>query len=154
MAVERQPESAEEQIRALIAARVAAVHAKDVAGLAAPHEPGVVVFDVLPPLAYQGAAKVRERAGAWAEAYGGPIGYEIRDLTVVAGQDVAIAHYLYHVSGDLKTGDQVSMWVRATLGLRKADGAWRIVHDHESVPFDGATGKAALDLTPDGPAAP
>lgn len=40
------------------------------------------------------------------------------------------------------------MWVRATLGYRRIDGAWRIVHDHESVPFDPGTGRALIDLEP------
>jgi uncharacterized protein (TIGR02246 family) len=142
------------QIRALIEARVAAVQAKDVAGLVASDAPQVVMFDVLPPLAYQGLATVRERAEKWVAGYRGPIGYEIRDVQIAAGQDVAFAHYLYHVTGELNDGTRVAMWVRATLGLQKADGAWQIVHDHESVPFDPATGQASLDLTPDTPAAP
>ena len=89
------------------------------------------------------------RVEAWAGSYRGPIGYEIRDVRIAAGQDVAFAHYLYHVTGTLTDGSAVAMWVRATLGLQKADGAWKIVHDHESVPFDPATGQASLDLTPE-----
>jgi uncharacterized protein (TIGR02246 family) len=142
------------QIRALIERRVAAVHAKDVAALVASYAPQAVMFDVLPPLAYQGLATVRERAEKWATGYHGQIGYEIRDVRITAGQDVAFAHYLYHVTGELNDGSKVAMWVRATLGLQKADGAWQIVHDHESVPFDPATGQASLDLTPETPGAP
>ncbi len=52
------------------------------------------------------------------------------------------------MSGTLANGPQVDMWVRATPGCRRVDGAWRIVHDHESVPFDPATGRPVLDLTP------
>jgi ketosteroid isomerase-like protein len=39
--------------------------------------------------------------------------------------------------------------VRTTVGLRKIDGKWLIVHVHESVPFymDGSD-RAALDLKP------
>jgi len=40
------------------------------------------------------------------------------------------------------------MWVRATLCCRRVDGTWRIVHDHESVPFDPATGRAEISLRP------
>jgi hypothetical protein len=43
----------------------------------------------------------------------------------------------------LKTGAEVSMWVRATLGCRRL-----IVHDHESVPFDAETGQALISLNP------
>ncbi|MDT7608895.1 MAG: hypothetical protein QOG96_3398 [Pseudonocardiales bacterium] len=45
----------------------------------------------------------------------------------------------------------VSSWPRALteLGLRKIDGSWRIVHEHNSTPFylDGSL-RAALDLRP------
>lgn len=40
------------------------------------------------------------------------------------------------------------MWVRATLGCRRVDGRWLIVHDHESLPFDPATGSAIIDQAP------
>jgi hypothetical protein len=42
-----------------------------------------------------------------------------------------------------------TLWFRSTFGLRRIDGDWRIVHQHESTPFymDGSF-KAAVDLTP------
>jgi ketosteroid isomerase-like protein len=40
--------------------------------------------------------------------------------------------------------------VRATLGLRRIEGDWRIVHDHESVPWDPETGKGSTGLEPTG----
>jgi len=44
---------------------------------------------------------------------------------------------------------QFSFWFRSTLGLRRLDGEWRIVHEHTSTPFhmDGS-GRAATDLQP------
>ncbi|MGH7804122.1 MAG: nuclear transport factor 2 family protein [Candidatus Binatia bacterium] len=46
-------------------------------------------------------------------------------------------------------GTKTDIWVRATVGFEKIDGAWMIVHEHVSVPFymDGSF-KAAVDLTP------
>jgi SnoaL-like domain len=40
-------------------------------------------------------------------------------------------------------------WFRQTLCFRKINGAWTIVHEHESVPFymDGSF-RAAIDLKP------
>ncbi|MBA3249512.1 MAG: nuclear transport factor 2 family protein [Geodermatophilaceae bacterium] len=40
------------------------------------------------------------------------------------------------------------MWVRATVCWRRDDEGWRIVHEHESVPFDPETGAAQLGLAP------
>ena len=61
---------------------------------------------------------------------------------------MAFGHYLYRVTGTTREGGEVDMWVRATLGLRRIDGEWRITHEHHSVPFDAETGGAALDLEP------
>jgi ketosteroid isomerase-like protein len=40
------------------------------------------------------------------------------------------------------------MWVRATLGLRRQRDDWKIVHEHDSEPFDMQTFEAPLDLEP------
>jgi uncharacterized protein (TIGR02246 family) len=140
--------SNEDQIRALVDDRVRAIHQKDVAALVARTAPDIVSFDALPPLHRTGAEAIRARAEEWFGGYDGPIGYEVRDLRITAGDDVAFAHYLYRVTGTLTGGAVVDMWVRTTMGLRQAEGVWVITHEHNSVPFDAASGKAALDLTP------
>ena len=138
----------EDRIRTLIDERVKAVHAKDLAGAMADHAPDVVMFDVITPLHYRGTATVRERTAAWFALYQSPIGYEVRDLRITTGEDVAFCHYLSRVSGTRTDGGTVAMWVRATVCFRKVDGTWMVVHEHDSVPFDPASGKASLDLTP------
>jgi len=40
------------------------------------------------------------------------------------------------------------MWVRATFGLRRADGRWLIAHDQVSVPLDLRSGAGLTDLEP------
>ena len=138
----------ESQIRMLIEDRVKAVHAKDVSAAMSHHAPGILMFDVVNPLRYSGADTVQARTKEWFALYDGPIGYEVRDLSITTGDDVAFCHYLYHVSGTRTDRTNISMWVRATLCLRKIDGTWMITHDHESVPFDPESGKASLDLQP------
>jgi uncharacterized protein (TIGR02246 family) len=140
--------SNEAEIRALIEARVQAVHAKALEAANAHHAPDVVAFDVVNPLQYRGAETVRQRTQEWFSVYPGPIGYEVRDLSITAGDDVAFCHYLYHVTGTAATGAQVDMWVRATVCFQKIESRWALTHDHESVPFDPQTGKASLDLKP------
>lgn len=141
-------ENAQEQIRDLIEARVRAVDAKDIETLMANHAPDVLSFDVVNDLQVHGADAVRARALSWFASYPGRIGYEVRDLRITAGTEVAFCTYLYHVTGTLQDGGAVSMWVRATVCLQKIGGSWRIVHEHQSVPFNGETGQAALDLHP------
>jgi PhnB protein len=53
------------------------------------------------------------------------------------------------MQGTKTDGTAVDLWFRGTLVLRRTDGGWKIVHEHESVPFymDGSFG-AAIDLAP------
>jgi uncharacterized protein (TIGR02246 family) len=135
-------------IRGLIEERVRAIRAKDVDALMSRHAPDVVMFDVLDPLRYAGAEAVRERAGQWLSWYEGPVGYEVRDLSVTAGDGAAFCHYLYRVTGTMANGREVDMWVRSTVCFRKAEGAWVIAHEHTSVPFDAESGRASVGLKP------
>ncbi len=139
---------ATEALHQIVAERVAAVAAKDAAALAARQAPDVVVFDALPPLQARSGDEEESKTRAWFDSYATDIGYEVRDLTVLGDGGVGFCSFLYHVSGTQVTGDQVSMWVRATLGIRRVQGRWLIVHDHESVPFDAATGQALTGLQP------
>ncbi len=139
----------EDQIRTMLDERVKAIHNRDAQALTSVCAPDIVSFDALPPLQRLGAEAVRARAAEWLGWYDGPVGYDIRDLRITAGEDTAFASYLYRVTGTMTNGSPVDMWVRSTTCLRKDDGAWLIAHEHTSVPFDAESGQAALDLTPD-----
>jgi ketosteroid isomerase-like protein len=133
----------EDQIRAVIADRAAAMRERDAERFVAHYAPKVVRFDLAPPLASKGSeARDAEALRAWFASHpGGPVGYEIRDLTVTADGDVAFCHSLNQLGG--------ALWFRSTIGLRRIGGDWRITHEHNSTPFymDGSD-KAALDLQP------
>jgi ketosteroid isomerase-like protein len=140
--------SDEAQIRELIEARAEAIRGKDLAGAMAGIAPDVLVFDVVDPLRHCGLEALGARALQWFSSFRGPIGYEIRDLCITAGADVAFSHSLNRVLGRLTDGTGIDMWWRSTVGYRKVDGRWRITHEHNSVPFDPETGKASLQLQP------
>ena len=138
----------EARISEIIEERVRAIRAKDVGALMSAHAPDVVMFDALDPLRYEGSEAVRERTAQWLSWYQGPVGYEVRDLSVTAGDEAAFCHYLYRVAGTMTNGREVDMWVRSTVCFRKAEGAWVVAHEHTSVPFDAESGKASVDLKP------
>jgi ketosteroid isomerase-like protein len=75
-----------------------------------------------------------------------PVGYEVRDLSITAGDEVAFCHSLNRVTGTTIGGKKIDMSWRATLCCRKIDGKWMVTHEHSSVPFDMESGKASLDL--------
>ena len=110
--------------------------------------PDVLLFDLINPLQYIGAEAGRKRAEEWLSSFQGPIGYEIRDLSITASDDVAFCHSLNAVSGTKTDGEKIEMWWRATVCFRKIYGKWMVTHEHSSVPFDMESGKASLDLKP------
>jgi ketosteroid isomerase-like protein len=86
---------------------------------------------------------------AWFATWQGKLGYELRDLTIAVGEGIAFSHSLNHMTGTKTDGQKADLWFRQTLCFRKINGAWAVVHEHESVPFymDGSF-RAAIDLTP------
>jgi uncharacterized protein (TIGR02246 family) len=140
--------SSETEIRALIDSRIAAIRAKDVNAATFNVAPDVLLFDVVNALQSIGLEALRERTKEWFASFQGPIGYEMRDLRIAAGDDVAFAHSLNQVSAMRTDGNKLQMWWRSTVCYRKLDGKWIVTHEHNSVPFDTETGKASLDLKP------
>lgn len=138
----------ENQIRELIESWTKALRHKDVAGVMSHYAADVVAFDLAPPLEHRGEA-IRRGLAEWFPTFEGPIGYEIRDLSVTTGNDVAFSHSLNRLTGKRTSGETTDVWVRATVCFRKIDGEWVVVHEHVSVPFymDGSF-RAAVDLKP------
>lgn len=131
-------------IRALVHARVAAVDAWDIDALAEAVADDIRQFGVTPPAQVEGREAILEGARAWFGGYAAPIGYAVHDLETVASGDLGWASYRYRVTGTLASGDDVDMWVRATLCCIRRDGRWVVTHDHESVPWDPQTGQGIL----------
>jgi ketosteroid isomerase-like protein len=138
----------ESKIRQQIDKIVEGIRAKDLEGLRQRYATDVVSFDVEPPLQYVGTeAKLKN----WANVFTlfQDVNYEVRDLALTVGDEVAFGHCFGRLSGMLKNGTATSgMWVRATFCFRKIDGNWLIAHDQVSVPFDISSGKGVTDLEP------
>jgi uncharacterized protein (TIGR02246 family) len=138
----------ESEIHAVMDHLADTIRAKDVDALMAHYAPDVLTFDLLPPLQYQGADAVRKRVSQWFSSFQGPIGLEMLNLSITAGDDVAFCSSLNGSTGTNKDGAKIEMWWRATNGFRKVDGKWLVTHGHSSEPFDTASGKALVDLRP------
>lgn len=141
-------EKDESAIRELIDGLVGAVRAKDINRVMSAYAPDLVAFDIVPPLQYVGASTFMKPWQEVFERYQGPIHYEVRELAVTAGNDVAFSHSLNRMSGTMTSGSKTDLWLRCSACYRKTDGKWRIAHLQVSVPVDLANGKAVLDLKP------
>jgi uncharacterized protein (TIGR02246 family) len=148
MAVEANKQNDEAEIQRLLDEGIRSLRDKNIEGVMSLYAPEVVTFDIVPPLRYLGADALRK---LWEEVflvYQGPIDYEIHDLTITVGDDVAFSHSLNRISGTMNTGQKTDLWLRWTACFRKINGKWLIVHHQNSVPVDVQTGRAVLDLTP------
>src|SRR5262245_47129001 len=138
----------EAEIQKLLDDGIRSLHDKNIEGVMSLYAPDVVSFDIVPPLQYIGADAFRE---VWEDVFStfqGPIGYEIHDLNITVGDDVAFSHSLNQISGTLNNGQKTKLWLRWTACFRKINGKWLIVHHQNSVPVDLQHGKAMLDLKP------
>ena len=142
-------EAMQSEVRALLDRRSDAARDKDLSELVSLYAPDVVYFDVAPGLQYIGTAALRDRFAGWFSAYAGPITILLRDVTILASGDLAVAYMLNQTSGALTNGQAVSYWVRATVCCRRSPGGWLIAHEHVSLPIDIASGRAAMHLTPE-----
>lgn len=141
-------ERSRRELEQVIEERVAAVRRREPAPLLERHSDQVLSFPLLPPTATRGREAIEASLSRWFDGYREGPGYEVHDLVVDATDDLGYCAFFYHVTGTLATGAVVDMWVRSTAVLRREDGEWRVVHAHESVPFDAATGAALLDQPP------
>jgi uncharacterized protein (TIGR02246 family) len=139
----------EEQIRQLIDSWRKALCAKDIDGLMSHYLPDVLLYDLAPPLVHRGAETYRKSWEEWLPTFQGPVGYEIHDLSITTGDEVAFSTSLNRISGTRTNGEQTDIWMRATVCYLKNNTGWMVTHEHVSVPFymDGSY-KAAVDLKP------
>jgi ketosteroid isomerase-like protein len=136
----------EARIRAAIEARANAIRNKNVQGVLPNFTEDSVGFFFEPPLQQ---SPLKEDLESWFATWSSPIGYEIGDLKIAVGDDVAFCHSLSRLTGARTDGTDTDLWFRETLCFLKIDDQWLIAHIHESVPMymDGSL-KAAVDLKP------
>jgi uncharacterized protein (TIGR02246 family) len=141
--------SAQDQIaiRALEDKFAAAFNAKDANAIMALYSSSddLVVFDVTPPRQYTGWDAYKKDWEDMFAANPGPIQFEVDDLAVTVGGNVAYGHSIQSVTTTDKKGKKMHLTVRVTDGYKKVNGQWLIAHEHVSIPVDLATMKGIPD---------
>jgi len=110
--------------------------------------PEVLAFDVVPPLQNNGSAAIRKRLTDWFASFKTALDYDFSELRVAVAGDVAFDHHLTKIRGVNHAGQTIDIWFRETVCYRKISGAWKITHQHSSVPIDVENGKGRMDLKP------
>jgi uncharacterized protein (TIGR02246 family) len=123
----------EQQIRELVLRWAAAVHEGDLDTVLADHADDIVMFDVPPPddgvRGRSSYAEVWPPFFAW-QASGAL--FEVVELDVTAGTDVAFAWALLRCDTPEELAAVPEKRLRLSLGLRKEDGRWVVAHEHHS----------------------
>ncbi len=119
----------------LIRRWASAVHSGDLSTVLADHADDIVMFDVPPP--NEGVLGIDAYRETWPpffqwQAQGAC--FEVVDLQVTAGTDVAFAHALLRCGSPEELAADPDNRLRLTVGLRKQDGRWIVTHEHHSFP--------------------
>lgn len=123
----------ETAIRELITRWANAVHAGDLESVLAEHDSNIVMFDVPPP--HRGLRGMDEYRAAWPPFFEWQrqgAAFEIVELDVTAGDDVAFAWALLRCGKPEDFASNPDNRLRLTIGLRKRDGRWAVTHEHHS----------------------
>ena len=129
-------ETDENRIKALIEDWAAAVNRHDFPAILAHHELDMVMFDVPPPLQCKGIEAYKQTWELFFRHHKPGAGFDIEEIAVTAGQDVAFAIAIMRCPPDssCNPADKDGFPFRLTVGLRKIGSEWRITHEHHSVP--------------------
>ena len=125
--------SNEEQIRALIENWAKAVRNADIDAILAHHSKDIVMYDVPEPFQSVGIGAYRK---TWDTFFAGTrLGiFDIDKMQVVAGEEVAFCFGTMKCSNKEKNGQFEDLPFRLTVGLKKINDAWTIIHEHHSIP--------------------
>lgn len=127
--------TAETDIRALITHWIDGIRACNLDAVTTAHADDIVMFDVPPPhQGVRGMAAYRDSWPPFFEFIRDGATFELLELDVVAGDDVAFAYGLLRCGGEQELARNPDNRLRLTMGLRKVDGRWEVRHEHHSFP--------------------
>jgi uncharacterized protein (TIGR02246 family) len=126
----------EEQIRTLIQRWADAVHVGDLDTVLSDHADDIVMFDVPPPEnGVRGRDAYRDVWPPFFEWQAMGASFEIVELDVTVGEDVAYAWALLRCGTPEELSADPTNRLRLTIGLRKEGGRWVVAHEHHSFPL-------------------
>ena len=124
------------RIKALLEAWADAVRRHDVPTILAHHDPDMLMFDLPPPLQCKGISQYEQTWSLLFRYHKPGTAFDFRELAITAGQEVAFAAAIMYCGPDSSSNaaDKDGFLFRLTVGLRKVDNDWYIMHEHHSVP--------------------
>jgi uncharacterized protein (TIGR02246 family) len=124
----------EAEIHSLIERWARAVREEDRASIREDHDPDMLMFDVPPPLVSRGIEAYMASWEIFFPRAEKPVAFDFSDVKVTCGADVAFATAIGKCVDVDPSGKREPLVFRLTMGLRKIDGRWRVMHEHHSLP--------------------
>jgi uncharacterized protein (TIGR02246 family) len=121
------------EIEQLIRRWADAAHSGDLDVVLAHHDDDIVMFDVPPP--HEGVRGLQAYRDTWPgffEWQASGARFDIVELEVTEGQDVAFAWALLKCGTPEGFAQDPARRLRLTVGLRKEGDRWVVVHEHHS----------------------
>jgi ketosteroid isomerase-like protein len=123
-----------QQIRALIDRWAEAVRREDLAAIRDDHDANILMFDVPPPFQSRG---IDAYMATWQLFFANvekPVTFNFDDIEVTAGAEVAFATAKGRCVDIDRAGKREPLEFRLTIGLKKINAKWRVMHEHHSLP--------------------
>jgi uncharacterized protein (TIGR02246 family) len=126
----------EAEVRKVVEDWASAVRKRDLPAILRNHSTDILMFDVPPPFQSRGIDAYTKTWDLFFSCADDPTVFDIKEMQVTAGSDVAFVAAAMKCAPREANGERVELDFRLTIGLRKVDGQWVIVHEHHSVPAD------------------
>ncbi|MBS0260305.1 MAG: nuclear transport factor 2 family protein [Bacteroidetes bacterium] len=123
----------ETQIKNLIENWASAVRSKNIEGILAQHSKDFVMYDVPEPFQSVGLEEYRKTWDLFFQ-YTKPGVFDIHEINIVADENVAFAFAKMQCSDNSDGKGFAPLDFRLTIGLKKINNEWMIVHEHHSIP--------------------
>jgi len=110
------------------------VRDQDRAAIRQDHDADILMFDVPPPFQSRG---IDEYIATWDTFFSfaeKPVRFDFTNIEITAGVEVAFATAVGHCVTIGRDGRREPLDFRLTMGLRKIDGRWHVMHEHHSLP--------------------
>src|SRR5262245_13127125 len=126
----------ETTIRELFENWAESVRRKDYEGILANHSHDIVMFDLPAALPSKGIQAYKETWDQFFGWYKDSPSFEICEMSITAGNDVAFANALMRCAGTQQNGSRADLDFRLTVGLSKINNQWVVTHEHHSIPAE------------------
>jgi uncharacterized protein (TIGR02246 family) len=128
-------EKSKAEVRQLVENWAEAVRKRDLQNILVNHSDDIVMFDVPKPFQSIGMDAYRKTWNTFFQYTKAGV-FDIQEMDVVADNNVAFCFATMKCEDRHGRNNYVELDFRLTIGLKKINGQWTIVHEHHSIPSE------------------